>query len=1110
MSFRSTALLALIAAALVKAHAAPGDSDHPVLRGISPVDDPAQAAAHLAVAPGLRADLWAAEPDLENPVSFSFDEKGRCFVSETFRRKSSSLDIRSHGAWLARSLAMRSVADRLRFLQGAYEDQKMAPYLGLVDRNHDGRLDWRDLAVESERIRLLEDRGGSGRADHAETFAEGFATALTGIGAGVLARGGDVFFTCLPDLWRLRGGQRESLLGGFGVHITYSGHDLHGVVLGPDGRLYWTVGDCGARVTTREGAVLDVADTGAVFRANPDGTECEVVMRGLRNPEELCFNDVGDLFTADNNADGGDLARWVEVIEGGDAGWQIGFQSMPGLGAWVGERWWLPDAARTALALLPPIGTIGHGPAGIAHYPGTGLPAEWRDHFFVCDFPGGVRTFTLEEKGAGYVIPEPLVALHGNGYELRDKLAWGFYPTDVDFGVEGGIYVLDWVRDLEKPGKGRIFRLHDPATDASPLVAETKRLLAAGMAGRLPDEVAGLLGHADRRVRMAAQFQLVENGDATRLERVARNRAPRLARLHAIWGLGQLGRKNAEAVRPLADLLADDDAEVRAQTVKVLGEARVAVPQLIAALGDAAPRVRLQAALALGKSGGPDAVPALFAMLRGNDDAFLRHAGVLALAHCADAPALLERVGDSAVQIRAAVLLALRRRGRAEVAQFLADSEPQLVLEAARAIYDAPIVAAFPQLAGLTARLDLPRAVLQRAIDANYFLGDAASATRLAMLADSAAPEWACAEAVEALGQWNDATGRDRFLGCWRPLPVVRDGRAAGDALTAHLSTLLSRRSSVRVRTATAVAAAHLQLRTAEIALVSIVSDREADGSLRSAALQALGAMSSPRTAEALAVAQADADPALRAKALELGSRLHPESAVEDAAKALKSGALAERQAAVRTLAAHDGKDADKALVKAFDRLQAGDLPAGLELDLIEAAAGRKSPDLRQRVAAIEGSRTGRIGPWRACLAGGDADRGREIFCEKAEAGCLRCHRVRGTGGDVGPDLSGIGARLERVDILKAILFPNDTIARGYESVAVTLKSGAQLVGVVKEETPGHLVLRTVADGKLTELAPDEIAQRTALPSAMPEGLGTILSRRELRDLVEFLAAQRQ
>ena len=1091
--------------------AAAAEPDHPTLTGVTPVDDPAAAAARLAVAPGLRAELWAAEPDLENPVSFCFDERGRCFVGETFRRKSSALDIRPHQPWLAQSLALRSVADRLTFLQGAFTDQKAAPYLGLVDRNGDGRLDWRDLAVESERIRRLEDRAGRGRADHSEIFAEGFNTAVTGIGAGVLARGDEVYFSCLPNLWKLRAGQREPILTGFGVHITYSGHDMHGLVIGPDGRLYWSIGDCGARVTTKEGRVLDVADTGAVFRANLDGSECEVVMRGLRNPEELCFNDAGDLFTADNNADGGDLARWVQVVEGGEAGWQIGWQALPGRGAWIVENLWSPETAHTAISLVPPLGTVGHGPAGITFYPGTGLPEAWRDHFFLCDFPGGVRAFTLVPRGASYTLNIPPGLPHDNSYNLRHKLAWGFYPTDVDFGVDGGVYVLDWVRDVEKPGKGRIFRLHDSTIDESAIVRETKQLLAEGMSGRAPGELAELLGHADRRVRLAAQFALVEKAQAAVLQRVAHSGESQLARRHAVWGLGQLGRKSPGALEPVIPLLADADGEVRAQTAKVLGEARVAAAaeRLVAALGDREPRVRFFAALALSHLERREAVPAVLAMLRenGDADAFLRHAGVMALSTCADDEGLRHLADDPSDAVRAGTLLALRRHGSSEVARFLTDKNPQLVLEAARAIYDTPIEAAMPQLAALAAQVDCAAPVLSRAIEANYFLGDAASATRLATLATSAAAERWRTGAVEALGQWNQAPGRDRFLGLWRPRPVNRDSRAAGGELARVVSEVLARKAGEQVRLAAVTAAARLQLHEAEAATASIAADREASTALRAAALQALAAMSSPRTAEAVKAALADADPALRARALELDSKLQPASAVEAAAKALKSGTLAEKQAALHTLAAIDTKSAGKQIARWLDRFVAGEVPPALHLDLFEAAAQSSDPKLPQRIAAIQAGRgTGRLSPWRECLEGGDAARGREIFCEKAEAGCLRCHQVRGLGGEAGPDLGTAGARLGRVGILKAILFPNDTIAPGFENVLLTMKDGTQLAGLVSAEHDGRFAVRPLTGGAPVEVRSADVAQRTRLPTPMPEGLGAVLGRRDLRDVVEFLA----
>ncbi len=543
----------------------------------------------------------------------------------------------------------------------------------------------------------------------------------------------------------------------------------------------------------------------------------------------------------------------------------------------------------------------------------------------------------------------------------------------------------------------------------------------------------------------------------------------------------------------------------------MLGEARdaEAAPELIAALNDDEPRVRFFAALALAKIGKPEAVPALLAMLRANADAdaFIRHAGVMGLAQCADLPALLAAADDSSYAVRTAVLLALRRQARPEVARFLGDRNPQLVLEAARAIYDAPIDAAMPQLAAFTAQTDLAAPVLARAINANFFLGNSASAERLAALATSAASEAWRSEAIEALGQWNQPLGRDRFLGLWRPLPVSRDSRAAAAALTRVVSVLLSRQTGDRVRLATVTATALLQLHEAEVALASIAADREAGSSLRAAALQALAATSSPRTAEALKAALADADPAVRAKALELDARLQPDKAIEAASNALKIGGLAERQTALRTLAAIDGKAADKTIGKMLERFLAGQVPPTLHLDLLEAAARRTAPDVKTKLAAIDAARApGRLGPWRECLHGGDAARGREIFSEKAEAGCIRCHKVRGAGGEVGPDLSAIGARLDRVNILKSILFPNDSIAAGYENAMLTLKDGTQLAGIVAAESAGTVTLRSLADGKPMEVRSADVAQRTRLPSPMPEGLGTVLGKRDLRDVVEFLA----
>ena len=215
---------------------------------------------------------------------------------------------------------------------------------------------------------------------------------------------------------------------------------------------------------------------GAVLRCELDGSDLEVVHHGLRNPQELAFDQWGDLFTGDNNSDGGDKARLVQIVPGADSGWRIGFQWLNDRGAWNREKMWQPRHPEQTAGILPPIQNFADGPSGLTYDVGS-LPERFRDCFFLCDFRGGrsysgVRAFRLSRQGAGYEVAS------------SDKIAWNVLATDCEFGPDGALYLFDWVNGWDKTGKGRIYRLRTKAMANDLKLRNTARLLASDLSQR--------------------------------------------------------------------------------------------------------------------------------------------------------------------------------------------------------------------------------------------------------------------------------------------------------------------------------------------------------------------------------------------------------------------------------------------------------------------------------------------------------------------------------------------------------------------------------------------------------------------------------------------------
>ncbi|MGL4555793.1 MAG: PVC-type heme-binding CxxCH protein, partial [Gemmataceae bacterium] len=822
--------LCLAAATLLYASAPPPPAYRAKVAAAS--DDYQKALAAVRVPAGMKIGLWAAEPLLANPVVFTIDHRNRVYVAETFRLHQGVTDIRGYlnpkkDYWLDEDLACRTVEDRI-----AMTRRKLRGKAQEWERHHD-------------RVRLVEDADGDGKADRSTVFAEGFSRIEDGLGSGLLARGDTVWYTCIPDLWRLRdpkgtgsATERTRLSSGYGVRYGFIGHDLHGLIMGPDGKIYFSIGDRGLNVPTPKGR-LEYPDTGSVLRCNPDGTDLEVFASGLRNPQELAFDDHGNLFTGDNNSDGGDRARWVYLLQGGDCGWRIGYQfdgAQGTRGPWNAEKMWHAPHPGQPAWIVPPIVNVGDGPSGLVCYPGVGLPDRYKGHFFLADFRGGpansgIRSFTNRPKGAGF--------------ELADshEFIWGVLATDVDFTTDGAVMVSDWTNGWGLTGKGRLWRVSDEKLTTSQEALGTKKLLAEGFTKRDPAELARLMGHPDRRVRQEAHFELAARGPkgVAVLAGVARD-GKGLARLHALWGLGIAARNRVpDALTAVPKMLEDADPEVRAQALRVLGEGKAAdaLDVVVAALKDESARVQSFAAMALSKLADANAVAPLAAMLRTNADAdpWLRHCGVMGLTACADAKALNALVTDISASVRRASLLAMRRQGLASIVRFLDDADPEVVTEAARAINDAPINDALPNLAALITRSGLTEPALYRVLNANFRLGSAENAAAVARFAARAdAPPALRREALKCLEDWTEPGGRDRVIGVWRPLPP-REPEVVRAALRANLAGLFGGPDAVRQEAARV--AAKLGIKEVGAALFGLVSDAAAGPAARAEALAA-------------------------------------------------------------------------------------------------------------------------------------------------------------------------------------------------------------------------------------------------------------------------------
>ncbi|MCB1276645.1 PVC-type heme-binding CxxCH protein [Prosthecobacter sp.] len=1021
----------------------------------------------------LEFHKWSGDLNVPDPVAVTVDPQGRVYVSATTRRKAADLDIREHPMWIPDDVSLTSVDEKEAFLKRELAPGKLRlPRGGLKDHNKDGSIDWKDLTVHSERIYQLRDTDGDSTADKITVFAEGFNSVVTGIAAGILYHDGWVYVTVAPDLVRLRdtnddgvADEREIVAHGFGMHIAYAGHDMHGPRIGPDGRIYWSIGDKGVNVTSKEGKKWYYPHEGCVMRCEPDGSGFEVFAHGLRNVQEIAFDDFGNIFGVDNDADmPGERERFVYITERSDSGWRCGHQYQKDHSRWMRDGIWQPAHPGQPLFITPPLANYSNGPAGFVHEPGTALGASLRGQFILDQFPSGVMTaFQIVPSGTTFAMKNERV-IHS-----------GIMGIGLAITPEGSLLLADWEGGYPLDEKGAIWTADDPTGKNSTERLETAKLIRAGI------DAAGveLLSHPDQRVRLGAQFALVKRGDFKELEDVASNpKSKQLSRIHAIWGLGQGLRAAKVEGSVLTSLLTDSDPEILTQTAKILGDAKTDGKPLIPLLASKSSRVRFHAAIALGKLEEPSAEKSLLAMAaKESSDPFMRHAIVTGLAGCAKESELASHVKD---KMALCTLLALARQHSPRVADFLANKT--LADEAERAIHDdAGIPEALPALTKRNTR---------RGLNACLRLGIAEPVIQAALK-----PSELQSEALDILLTFTQPPRLDRIDGMAHET-APRDEKAFATLVQPHLDALLAIQDG-DLKAKAVELLMQLQLRVEPGALQQIIVDKSARGSLRAEALKLMAAQHSaaPEFAAALDLALAKTSPSeLRHEGLKQLFTHQPERAITEAAAALENGDTTTKQLALALLAT--SKD-DAVIGHWLDLLAQNKAPAAIQLDILEAAAARDT--LKSKLAAIQTNNT-------ELLEGGDAVSGRDIVTNNLGANCLACHTIEAKeGSQVGPNLKTIGSQKDRAYILESLLNPVAQIAPGYGLVSITLKDGKIISAALDKEDKKQIVLRA-PDGKTKTIPRDQIATLTPPISVMPPMLG-ILTKPQIRDVVAYLAS---
>jgi putative heme-binding domain-containing protein len=972
-----------------------------------PDPDPELERKTFVVAPGFEVTLWAADPLLAKPIQMNFDAQGRLWVASS----------------------------------------EIYPQIKPGEKAND-------------KILVLEDTKGTGKADKTTVFADGLL-----IPTGLEPGDGGVYVANSTELVHLSaskpGGKadtRKVLLSGFGTEDTH--HIIHTFRWGPDCRLYLNQSIyIHSHIETPHG--VKRLNAGGIWRFDPQKTELDVFARGWWNSWGHSFDKYGQSLVTDGA--GGEGIN--HAFPGAHFAQSTG-----------------PHAQRILHGLNP--GSPKY--CGLEIISGRHFPDDWQGDLITNDFRGHrVCRFKLQDDGSTFASREMTEVIKSNHPAFR--------PIDVKLGPDGALYIADWYNPIIQHGEvdfrdprrdkthGRIWRVSAKGRDH----VKPPKLVDATI-----PELLDQLKAPEQWTRQQAKRVLKERGAEKvlpELEKWIQARSPLDADfvpclLEAAWLFEAFGANAAippeanasnRALDVLLTLAICKVPEARAAAVRLIGGCGLRTDRKLKVLGellDNPPRVRLEVIRALAAQKSPRAAELALEAVNMPMDRVLDYALWLTVRELEpywlpEFQAGKLNFGGDAKKIA----FALNAIGSKDTVK------PVLALIDGGKVPKENVHGLYLLLAQIGGPAELGRVVERAAAEQNLDKGQRTELTR------------AVEEAVRLRKVARPPAAGKMQLLLTSPEP---EARLHGARLIGHWKIEELRKNLEEIGRLPATASAPES--AAALEGVALFGDAKAKTFL----VELCGADQKPEVRRLAIATFATLDtPAAAVEAAKFLSDAKPAEELADLFAAFttrKGGASVLAKALtgkkLNTDVAKIGLKAARAAGQAADELAAALTKAG------DLGAARKPPtEAEVKELAAEALKTG------------DPARG-ELVYRRKELQCLACHAYAGAGGQVGPDLTSIGASAQADYLVDSLLLPSKAIKENFDVTRVVTTADKVISGIKVREADGKLVLRDEKDQEITIPLTDIAERSKSTKSLMPEGLTDSLTKQEFADLVRYLA----